>query len=122
MADIAKARREGRLRRHRRVRQKVHGTAARPRLAVHRSNKHITVQVIDDDAGRTLAAASTTELDQRSKGSGATVAAAGRVGELVAERAKAAGVTTVVFDRGGYVYHGRVAAIAEAARNAGLEF
>src|SRR5687768_7421149 len=122
MADIAKARREGRLRRHRRVRKKVHGTAARPRLAVHRSNKHITVQVIDDDAGRTLAAAASTEIDQRSAGSGATVAAATRVGELIAERAKAAGVSTVVFDRGGYAYHGRVAAIAEAARNAGLEF
>jgi large subunit ribosomal protein L18 len=122
MADIAKARREGRLRRHRRVRKKVHGTAARPRLAVHRSNKHITVQVIDDDDGRTLAAAATTEVDQRAAGSGATVAAAARVGELIAERAKAAGVSTVVFDRGGYAYHGRVAAIAEAARNAGLEF
>ncbi len=122
MADIAKARREGRIRRHRRVRKKVHGTAARPRLAVHRSNKHITVQVIDDDAGTTLAAASTTELDQRAQGSGATVAAATRVGELIAERAKAAGLSTVVFDRGGYAYHGRVAAIAEAARNAGLEF
>jgi large subunit ribosomal protein L18 len=122
MADIAKARREGRLRRHRRVRKKVHGTAARPRLAVHRSNKHITVQVIDDDAGRTLAAAATTEIDQRAAGSGATVAAATRVGELIAARAKAAGVSAVVFDRGGYAYHGRVAAIAEAARNAGLEF
>ncbi len=122
MADIAKARREGRIRRHRRVRKKVHGTAARPRLAVHRSNKHITVQVIDDDAGRTIAAASTTEVDQRANGSGATVAAATRVGELIAERAKTAGVSAVVFDRGGYAYHGRVAAIAEAARSAGLEF
>ena len=121
MSDIAKARREGRIRRHRRVRKKVHGTAARPRLAVHRSNKHITVQVIDDDAGRTLAAASTTEADQRTN-SGATVAAAERVGQLVAERAKAAGIDTVVFDRGGFAYHGRVAAIAEAARKAGLEF
>jgi large subunit ribosomal protein L18 len=122
MSDIAKARREGRLRRHRRVRKKVHGTAARPRLAVHRSNKHISVQVIDDDAGVTLAAASTVEPKMREVGSGSTVAAATRVGELVAERAKAAGVTTVVFDRGGFAYHGRVAAIAEAARNAGLEF
>jgi large subunit ribosomal protein L18 len=121
MSDIAKARREGRIRRHRRVRKKVHGTAVRPRLAVHRSNKHITVQVIDDDAGRTLVAASTNEPDLRTS-SGATVAAATRVGELVAERAKAAGVTLVVFDRGGFAYHGRVAAIAEAARNAGLEF
>ena len=121
MSDIAKARRKGRIRRHRRVRKKVHGTAARPRLAVYRSNKHITVQVIDDDAGRTLAAASSNEADLRTS-SGATVAAATRVGELVGERAKAAGVTAVVFDRGGFAYHGRVAAIAEAARNAGLEF
>ena len=122
MSDIAKARRQGRIRRHRRVRKKVHGTAARPRLAVFRSNKHISVQVIDDDAGRTLAAASSVETDQRSHGSGGTVAAASRVGELVAERAKAAGVSTVVFDRGGFAYHGRVAALADAARNGGLEF
>jgi large subunit ribosomal protein L18 len=122
MSDIAKARRQGRITRHRRVRKKVHGTAVRPRLAVYRSNKHISVQVIDDEAGRTLAAASTTENDQRAAGSGGSVAAATRVGELIAERAKSAGVTTVVFDRGGYAYHGRVAAIAEAARNAGLEF
>jgi large subunit ribosomal protein L18 len=122
MSDIAKARRQGRIRRHRRVRKKVHGTAARPRLAVYRSNKHISVQVIDDDAGRTLAAASSTETDQRAAGSGGSVAAAARVGELIAARATAAGVTAVVFDRGGYAFHGRVAAIAEAARNAGLEF
>ncbi len=122
MSDIAKARREGRIRRHRRVRKKVHGTAARPRLAVYRSNKHISVQLIDDDEGRTLAAASSVEAEQRTAGSGGSVAAATRVGELVAERATAAGVTKVVFDRGGYAYHGRVAAIAEAARNAGLEF
>ena len=122
MSDIAKARREGRIRRHRRVRKKVHGTAARPRLAVYRSNKHISAQIIDDDAGVTLAAASTIEADQRSTGNGSTVAAAARVGELVAERAKAAGIETVVFDRGGFAYHGRIAAIAEAARNAGLEF
>ena len=121
MSDIAKARREGRIRRHRRVRKKVHGTAARPRLAVHRSNKHISAQVIDDDAGVTLAAASTTEAAERASGGG-TVEAAARVGKLVAERAKAAGVTAVVFDRGGYAYHGRVAAVAEAAREAGLEF
>ena len=122
MSDIAKTRRRNRIRRHRRVRKKVHGTAARPRLAVHRSNKHISVQVIDDDAGTTLAAASTVEAEQRKEGGGATVAAATRVGELVAERAKAAGVTSVVFDRGGYAYHGRIAAVADAARNAGLEF
>jgi len=122
MSDIAKARRQGRIRRHRRVRKKVHGTAARPRLAVYRSNKHISAQLIDDDAGVTLAAASTVEAGQREAGTGGSVAAATRIGELIAERAKAAGITTVVFDRGGFAYHGRVAAIAEAARNAGLEF
>jgi large subunit ribosomal protein L18 len=122
MSDIAKARRQGRITRHRRVRKKVHGTAARPRLAVYRSNKHISVQVIDDDAGHTLAAASSTETDLRSAGSGGSVEAAQRVGDLIADRAKAAGVTSVVFDRGGYAYHGRVAAVAEAARQAGLEF
>ncbi len=120
--NIAEARRTSRLRRHRRVRKKIHGTAARPRLAVHRSNKHLVVQVIDDDAGRTLAAASTAEADQRAAGSGATVAAATRLGPLIAERAKAAGVERVVFDRGGFLYHGRIAALAAAAREAGLEF
>ena len=94
----------------------------RPRLAVYRSNKHISAQVIDDERGHTLAAASSTEADLRTAGTGGSVAAAERVGALVAERAKAAGVTTVVFDRGGYAYHGRVAAIAEAARNGGLDF
>jgi large subunit ribosomal protein L18 len=122
MSDIAKARRQGRIRRHRRVRKKVHGTAERPRLAVFRSNKHISAQVIDDDAGVTLAAASSVEAGQRELGSGGSVAAATRVGELVAQRAKDAGITTVVFDRGGFAYHGRIAAIAEAAREAGLEF
>ena len=121
MTKIARARRDGRIRRHRRVRKKIHGTAQRPRLAVHRSNKHLSVQVIDDDEGRTLAAASTTEADLRSE-SGSSVAAATRVGQLVAERARAAGVTQVVFDRGGYAYHGRIAAVASAARDAGLEF
>ena len=122
MASIAETRRQGRIRRHRRVRKKVHGTAARPRLAVHRSNKHLVAQVIDDDAGRTLAAASTAEADQRSAGNGNTVDAASRIGQLVAERAKAAGIDTVVFDRGGFIYHGRIAALAAAAREAGLEF
>ena len=122
MADIAHIRRESRLRRHRRVRKKLHGTAERPRLAVHRSNKHVVAQVIDDDTGRTLVAASTVETDQRSAGSGSTVAAASRVGTLVAERAKAAGIDRVVFDRGGFLYHGRIAALADAAREAGLEF
>jgi len=122
MASLAQHRRESRLRRHRRVRKKVHGTAERPRLAVHRSNKHITVQVIDDEAGRTIASASTTEAEVRGSGSGSTVAAATKVGQVAAQRAKAAGVSKVVYDRGGYAYHGRVAAVAEAAREAGLEF
>ena len=122
MASIAQQRHESRLRRHRRVRKKVAGTAERPRLAVHRSNKHITVQLIDDDAGRTVASASTTEAEVRGSGSGSTVAAATKVGQVAAQRAKAAGVSKVVYDRGGYAYHGRVAAVAEAAREAGLEF
>ena len=87
-----------------------------------RSNRHLVVQVIDDTTGRTLAAASTLEADVRGAGSTGNVAAATEVGKLVAERAKAAGVTKVVFDRGGFLYHGRVAAAADAAREAGLEF
>jgi large subunit ribosomal protein L18 len=122
MTDIAQIRRESRIRRHRRVRKKIHGTTERPRLAVHRSNKHLVAQVIDDDSGRTLASASTVEADQRAAGSGGTVEAAARVGRLVAERAKAAGIDKVVFDRGGFIYHGRIAALAAAARDAGLEF
>jgi len=110
---------EHRVRRHRRVRKKVEGTAQRPRLAVFRSNKHIYAQAIDDMSGRTIAAASTTEADLRS-GATATVEAAKQVGRLVAERTKATGVTTVVFDRGGFKYHGRVAAVADGAREAGL--
>jgi large subunit ribosomal protein L18 len=122
MTAVAQQRHSSRIRRHRRVRKKIHGTAERPRLAVFRSNKHIGLQLIDDDSGRTLASASTVEAEQRTKGSGSTVEAARRVGQLVAERAKAAGVTKVVYDRGGFLYHGRVAAAAEAAREAGLEF
>ena len=110
-------------RRHHRVRKKVMGTAERPRLAVFRSNKHIVAQVIDDRSGRTLAAASTLDADVRSAGGGTgNKAAATTVGKLVAARAKEAGVTKVVFDRGGFLYHGRVAALADAAREAGLEF
>lgn len=112
---------ESRLRRHNRVRKRVSGTAARPRLAVFRSAKHITAQIIDDVAGKTLAAASTTEKGLRST-SGGNKSAAEVVGKLIAERAKAAGVSTVVFDRGGFLYHGRVASLADAARAAGLEF
>jgi large subunit ribosomal protein L18 len=112
---------ELRRRRHTRVRRKVHGTAERPRLAVFRSNKHISAQLIDDDAGRTVAAASSVEADLRGT-PGGNVGAATSVGTLVARRAKAAGITTVVFDRGGFAYHGRVAALADAARAEGLEF
>jgi large subunit ribosomal protein L18 len=107
-------------RRHRRVRKKVSGTATQPRLAVFRSNRHIVAQVIDDRAGNTLAAASTVEADLRTGATG-NIDAAAKVGQLVAERALAAGITKVVFDRGGARYHGRVAAVAEAARKAGLE-
>jgi len=115
-----KDRQRGKARRHFRVRKKVVGTTERPRLAVHRSNKHITAQVIDDSTGRTLAAASTVEKDLRDSSGNKQGATA--VGRLVAERAKAAGVSKVVFDRGGNLYHGRVAAVADAAREAGLEF
>ena len=122
MSKVAQQRRNSRIVRHRRVRKKVHGTAARPRLAVYRSNKHLTLQLIDDEAGRTIVSASTNEASVRGEGSGGTVAAATRLGQLVAERAKAAGIDSVVFDRGGYRYHGRIAAVATAAREAGLEF
>jgi large subunit ribosomal protein L18 len=117
----AKDKRDARIKRHARVRKHVRGTAERPRLAVFRSNKHISAQIIDDRDGRTLAAASTLEADVRSGGT-SNKDAASRVGSLVAERAKAAGVERVVFDRGGFLYHGRVAAVADAAREAGLEF
>ena len=120
MSDKSKKKQVGRTRRHARVRKNVAGTAERPRLAVFRSNRHIVAQVIDDVSGVTVAAASTLEADLRD--GGATTGAATKVGTLVAERAKAAGVESVVFDRGGNVYHGRVAAVADAARAAGLEF
>ena len=121
MAYTAKKRRHDRKRRHHRIRKTMRGTAERPRLAVFRSNKHISAQVIDDLSGTTLAAASSTESALRGDNNG-NVDAAGKVGALLAERAKAAGVETVVFDRGGYRYHGRVAALADAAREGGLEF
>jgi large subunit ribosomal protein L18 len=120
MSSSAKYRREARIRRHARVRKRVRGTSERPRLAVFRSNKHISVQVIDDRAGHTLASASTYEAGLRG-GPTWTREAAAQVGKLAAERAQAAGVTKVVFDRGGFLYHGRVAAVADAAREAGLE-
>ena len=120
MSSSAQQKRQARIRRHRRVRKKVRGTAERPRLAVFRSNKHISAQVIDDLSGRTVAAASTT-ADVKDGATG-NIDAATEIGRLVAERAKAAGVDKVVFDRGGFLYHGRVAALAAAAREAGLEF
>jgi large subunit ribosomal protein L18 len=108
-----------RLRRRRRVRARIRGSAERPRLSVYRSNRGVFAQLIDDDSGRTLASVSWTEPDLRELGS---MEQAKRVGELLAERAKAAGVETCVFDRGGYRFHGRVAAIAEGAREGGLRF
>ncbi len=111
-----------RQRRQRRVRKKVSGTPARPRLAVFRSNRHITAQIIDDTVGHTLAAASSLESEVRGAGSTSSKVAASVVGKLIADRAKAAGVSAVVFDRGGNRYHGRVAALADAAREAGLDF
>ena len=115
------ARTASRLRRQVRGRKKIAGTAERPRLVVTRSSKHITVQVVDDVAGKTLASASTMEADLRGL-EGDKSAKARKVGELVAERAKAAGVSTAVFDRAGNKYHGRVAALAEGAREGGLAF
>jgi large subunit ribosomal protein L18 len=121
VSDKTKKKQDGRARRHARVRKHVVGTAERPRLAVFRSNRHVVAQVIDDATGVTVAAASTLEADLRS-GTTSNCDAAARVGQLVAERAKAAGVQQVVFDRGGFRYQGRVAALAAAAREAGLEF
>ncbi|HEY7592989.1 MAG TPA: 50S ribosomal protein L18 [Actinophytocola sp.] len=119
--DISTRRRVAKARRHFRVRRKVSGTPERPRLAVTRSSRHIVVQLVDDLAGRTLASASSLEADVRAM-DGDKKARAAKVGELLADRAKSAGVTKVVFDRGGNDYHGRIAALADAAREAGLEF
>jgi large subunit ribosomal protein L18 len=105
--------------RHVRIRKSISGTAEKPRLSVHRSLKHISAQIIDDTTGRTLAAASSVETDLGKKGN---VEGAKQVGAKLAERAKEAGITTVVFDRGGFKFHGRVASLAQAAREAGLEF
>jgi large subunit ribosomal protein L18 len=114
--------RKARERRHRRVRAKVSGTPERPRLAVYRSLQHIYAQVIDDRAGRTLVAASTVEPALRAQATGTKTERAQLVGAEIARRARAAGIERVVFDRGGYKYHGRVKALAEAARAAGLVF
>jgi large subunit ribosomal protein L18 len=120
-SQVSSKRRTAVSRRHARLRKKVSGSPERPRLAVKRSSRHIVVQLIDDLAGRTLASASTMEADVRAL-DGDKKARAAKVGELVAARAREAGVTTVVFDRGGFGYHGRVAALADAAREGGLEF
>ena len=111
-----------RQKRHTRVRKRVEGTLARPRLNVYRSLNHIYAQVIDDIKGHTLAAASSLEAGLKADRNGGNVEGAQQVGRLIAERAKAAGVERVVFDRGGYLYHGRVKALADAAREGGLEF
>jgi len=118
---VSQERRRARTRRHARLRKKVSGSPARPRLVVNRSSRHIVAQLIDDVAGHTLAAASTLEADVRAV-EGDKKAKAAKVGELLAARAREAGVTAVVFDRGGYLYHGRIAALADAAREGGLEF
>ena len=110
-----------RVRVHKRIRHRVHGTEERPRLAVFRSLKHIYAQVIDDRKGRTVASASSNEK-KSTVGSGGNLAGAKQVGKLIAERAQAGGVKKVVFDRGGYLYHGRIKALADSAREAGLEF
>ncbi len=114
---------KARLKRHLRVRTKIQGTAERPRLNVFRSSKHIYAQLIDDVKGVTLVSASTLEKELSANiGNGGSVEAAGKVGQLIAERATANGHKVVVFDRGGYLYHGRIQALADAAREAGLEF
>ena len=114
------SRQDARDRRHRRVRKRVRGTAERPRLAVYRSNRYIYAQVVDDVTGATLVAASSVEPDLRADR--LSVETAAKVGSLLGSRAKDAGIAAVVFDRGGYKYHGRVKALADAAREAGLEF
>ena len=119
--NISETRRVARLRRHARLRKKVAGTASTPRLVVNRSARHIHVQLVDDQDGVTLASASSIEADGRAV-EGDKKAHSVRVGQLIAERAKAAGIDTVVFDRGGYTYGGRIAALADAAREGGLKF
>jgi large subunit ribosomal protein L18 len=119
--NISAARRVARLRRHARLRKKIEGTATTPRLVVNRSSRHIHVQLVNDLTGTTLAAASSIEADVRAV-DGDKKAHSVRVGQLIAERAKAAGIDKVVFDRGGYTYGGRIAALADAAREGGLKF
>ena len=118
-----KTKEDVRKRLHERIRKKIHGTPARPRLAVFRSQAHIYAQVIDDDAGKTLCAASSLDKDLKVRVKrGSNVTAAKEVGQLIASRAKEKGVAAVVFDRGGFQYHGRVKALADAAREGGLKF
>jgi large subunit ribosomal protein L18 len=119
--DVSTTRRIARARRHFRLRKKISGSPERPRLVINRSSRHIVAQIVDDLAGTTLATASSLEADVRAE-SGDKKAKAAKVGALVAARAKDAGIAKVVFDRGGYDYHGRIAALADAAREAGLEF
>ena len=119
--DVSTTRRLSKTRRHFRLRKKISGTPERPRLVVNRSSRHLHAQIVDDLAGRTLAAASTIEADVRAL-DGDKTARGKKVGELLAERAKAAGIEAVVFDRGGHDYHGRIAALADAAREGGLKF
>jgi large subunit ribosomal protein L18 len=119
--NISETRRVARLRRHSRIRKRVSGTAETPRLVVNRSSRHIHVQLVNDQEGITVAAASSIEADVRAV-DGDKKAHSVRVGQLIAERAKAAGIETVVFDRGGYTYGGRIAALADAAREGGLKF
>lgn len=113
---------EARLKRHLRVRKKIEGTTARPRLSIYRSAKHMYAQIIDDVKGVTIVAASTQDKDLKDVANGGNVEAAKQVGALIAKRAKDSGIDKVVFDRGGYLYHGRIQALADAAREAGLEF
>ncbi|AVH24944.1 50S ribosomal protein L18 [Nocardia cyriacigeorgica] len=119
--DASTRRRLSKTRRHFRLRKKVAGTTERPRLVVHRSSRHLHAQLVDDSLGKTIAAASSIEADVRAI-DGDKTAKGKKVGELIAERAKAAGVEAVVFDRGGHDYHGRIAALADAAREGGLKF
>jgi large subunit ribosomal protein L18 len=121
-AGVAAVRRVGRARRHFRIRKRVSGTAAQPRLVVNRSSRHMMAQVVDDTQGITLASASTLDASIRGQAVGDKKAQAAKVGQLLAERAQAAGVSAVVFDRGGNKYHGRIAALADAAREGGLKF
>ena len=120
MVNAAKHKRDGRIRRHNRLRRKIHGTGTRPRLAVFRSNRHISAQIINDEEGKTIVSASSLESEIRSGNTGSKEAAT--KSEAYWRRAKSAGISSIVFDRGGLKYHGRVAAGAEAARDSGLEF